>query len=162
MVDAKSTGRSCLVTHPFNDTPSSIELSYRIFIGAYDATKDMELVTAQMAKPGGFCTLITSVRRGAWTADESCETSGTPTYVASHTSDIRYTPGGWTKVRLVVSLVPPRTLSLEIDDSKALTDVAIDDRLATYPVSLGIGLRYVQVNADTASVNLDDLVFDYE
>lgn len=160
-VPTGSAKRGALVSRSFGDTPASYDLSFDVYVDAYDATLDVELITMRLAMPGDVsCGTNVSIRNSVWTVDESCEANGSQTYGISHRSMLGMKLGRWTHIDTSVSFTA-RTFSLTVDGQPLFSAAPVSAALKAGPLTLLLGIVYTQTAATTAKVHLDNVRFDY-
>ncbi len=161
-VPTGSAKRGALIQHDFGETPSAYDLSFDVFVDTYDATLDVELISVSFRSPGGgTCVTDVSIRDTVWTLDESCESGGSPTVLASHETVLAARTGRWVHIDASVSFAPSRTYSLAVDGQPLFFALPLMADLKTGDVALLMGITYTQMGATTAKVHLDNVRFDY-
>jgi hypothetical protein len=154
--------RGALFSRPFNDTPTSYDLSFDAYVDAYDPAHDVELMTVTLRSgTDTSCRTDVSIRGSLWTVDESCESASAQTFGVSHKSALAMQLGRWTHVDASVSLAPGRSFSLAVDGQILFSAVPLAPELVTGKLTLEVGIVYTQMGATTARLHFDNVRFDY-
>ena len=160
VVEPDATNRSSRVVQTSPTTPTSLQVSFSVYVEEYDVSFDVELMSVRLLVDATkSCTLVASIRTNQWTLDEICYISGAPVAVL-HRSPIVLKKGRWTRVWWAADF-GARTLSLTVDDQKPFVGLVMQGALASGPTAFGMGIGYLQVNATRVKAHFDDVVYDF-